>query len=102
MHQELKSIQEAYVGMVVEYHATGTVGDQKFKIATDDAYDEDNVKKQNPHLSDKHVKALVAHTEADEFNDDQVATTTQHGLKVKSVSGGYFGDFSETKKKLLK
>lgn len=106
-HKRLKGVSKAVdkimkedFELLSEYHAKGTVGDHKFKIATDDVYSESDVKKQNPHLSDKHVKAIVAHTESDEFLDDQTASTTQHGLKVKSSSGGSFGDFSETKKKL--
>jgi hypothetical protein len=107
MKTQDQAIQEAYINMhtpqfISEYHATGTVGEHKFKIGTDDVYSEDEVQKQNPHLSPKHVKALVAHTEADEFLDDQDATTTQDGLKVKSTSGGNFGDYSETKAKYKK
>jgi len=84
-----------------EYNATGTVGEHKFKIVTDDVYDEKQVQKQNPHLSAKHVKAVVAHTESDEFLNDNRAATTQHGMKVSSNSDGYHGDVSDAKEKLI-
>lgn len=87
---------------LLEYHATGTVGDQKFKIATNDEYDEEQVASQNPHLSPKHVKAVVAHTESDEFLDDNNVITTQNGLTVKSNSGGYYGDVDNKKAKYTK
>ena len=87
---------------ILEYHATGTVGNEKFKIVTNDAYDAKQVAKQNPHLSPKHVKAVVAHTESDEFQDDNDVTTIQNGLTVNSNSGGYYGDVDDTKAKYTK
>lgn len=85
-----------------EYHATGTVNGKNFNIVTDDVYSADQIKAQNPHLSDDEAKAVQAHTETDEFVDGMSAVhSNQGGHAVKTYTNdGYHGDVSDTMKKL--
>ena len=81
-----------------EYHAKGTVNGKKFVIATDDAYDARQIHSQNPHLSPDEAQAIQDHTETDEFVDGHQGHQSQHGAHhVQSTSGGYHGDFSDSK-----
>lgn len=86
-----------------EYNAQGTVNGKKFKILTDDSYDTDDVHKQNPHLSREEAKAIVDHTETDEFVDGDNHSSTQNGHKVTvNSNGGHFGEQGEFKKDFKK
>ena len=87
---------------LLEYHTSGSVNGKQFKIATDDVYDIDTVKKQNPHLSNGEAHAIVAHTESDDFIDGYNNITSTHGGHTVNTrdSGGYHGDLSNTMHKL--
>jgi hypothetical protein len=70
------------------YYAKGTVGDKDFDINTQDAYDANRIKEQNPHLTDDEAKAVEAHTLTDEFVNGDSHTSTQNGHEVTVDENG--------------
>ena len=87
---------------VQEYFVRGTVNGKKFQSVTDDAYSADQIKAQNPHLTDDEAKAVQNHTESDEFtNGDEYTSSNQNGHKViVHTNGGYQGDVTHTLNKI--
>lgn len=74
------------------YHAAGTVDGLPFSIHTGDVYSYKDAAKQNPHLTQSHIKAIVDHTETDEFVDGEKHTSKQHGHTVKVTHNGGHAD----------
>lgn len=62
---------------------SGTVDNHPFEATTGNEYSERAVAKQNPHLSTSHVKALIAHARTDNFNDNRLGSSTEHGHTIK-------------------
>lgn len=85
-----------------EYHVAGTVNGKPFKMITDDVYNYSDAKQQNPHLSDDEAKAIVDHTETDDFESgDESTKSIQNGHVVKThTNGGYAGEREEVRNKL--
>lgn len=99
--KHLGGMIEESVEQINEYHAVGKVGDKIFRVATDDDYEsKDKVAKQNPHLNKYEVDALHAHLNSDGFENDEVHSSTQNNIRVTSNSGGYYGNFSDSKSKM--
>lgn len=84
-----------------EYHVSGTIDNKKFTAVTDDDYGSSSkLKSQNPHLNDEEIKAVHSHLNDEEFEDDEDYSSKKHGFHIKTRSGGYHGDVSDTMSKI--